>query len=337
MNLHIKIPPKFAMVDANKFNNIVAVIEQVDRDNYQSYYLLKNGEQVGQGSLYMNGNYLDCECEEKIRFRDKNLDRVGFFDKNGNKVIPALYSDAEPFRNNMAMVLKDAQRVCPDGTKYSLEKGNCEHWRWDGGRSYLINSENKILINDFKHTRDLDWFSLKVTEKKSNNPIRESFKGINGKYYSFVNFQKEFQNWLESAFFLSDNFNSLKTNSFQKITFWDGNKKKWSSVNKAPFLKNHSKTILKIIKELKNSKLNFEIHKNSTGVMDLSFDNGLYSSYFDSCSNHRIWKYPLFDLVISHYSNDGEKKLLYQDNFEFLKTINGYKLIMLSLKSAELK
>lgn len=337
INHEIMISPKFIMVDAHKFKNIIAVIEQIDKENFQSYYLLKNREKVGLDSLYMQGNYLDCENEEKIRFRDKKLDKVGFFNKNGKKVIPAVYSDAEPFRNNMAIVLKAAQRVCHDGTKYSPEKGNCEHFRWDGGRSYLINSENKILINDFKHTRDLDWFSLRITEKKLDNPLRESFKGTNQKYYSFVNFEKEFTHWLESKFLLSDDLKALKANSFQKITFWNSDKNQWNSANKDLFLNNNLKTILKIIKELKSLKLKYAIHENSTGVMSSSSDDDLYSNYFDSCSNPKTWKYPLFDIVINHYSKDSKKEVLYQDIIEFLKTVDGYRLINFSLKSVELK
>ena len=337
MNQQVKIPPKFIMVDADKFNNIIAVLEQVDKDNFQSYYLLKSGKKVGRDSLYMHGNYFDCEYEEKIRFRDKKLDRVGFFDKTGNKVIPALYSDAEPFRNNMAMVLKGAIRLCPDGEKYSPDKTNCEHWRWNGGRSYLINSKNEILINDFKHTRDLDWFSLRINEKKLDNPFRESFKGANGKYYSFVNFNNEFRHWLETDFLLSDDLHSLKINAFQKITFWNGDEKKWNSVEKDLFLKKNLKIILKSIKELKSQKLKFEIHKNPTGVMTLLSDDDFFSRYFDSCSNPKTWQYPQFDIVITHYSKDSKKDFLFQDNFGFLKTIDGYRLINLSLKSVELK
>ena len=136
---------------------------------------------------------------------------------------------------------------------------------------------------------------------------------------------------------MSDDIESLKANSFKKETFWNSNEKKWESVEKDSFLKNNSKTILKIIKDLRNSKLKFEIHKNPTGVMGSPSDNDFYSRYFDSCSNPKTWKYPLFDLVIKHYSKDGERKFLYQDIFAFLKTGNGYRLTSLSLRSVQLK
>ncbi len=333
----VKITPKFIMVDAYEFNNIIAVIEQVGKEGYQSYYLLKNGKKIGIENLYMHGNYLDCECEGKIRFRDKRLDKVGFFDKNGQVVIPAVYSDAEPFRNNMAMVLMGAQRLCPDGEKYSFKKRNCEHFQWDGGRSYVINTKNEILINDFNHTRDIDWFSLEITEKEKDNPLRETFKGTNGEYYSFINFKKEFTQWLVSLFFPADDVDSLKANTFEKIIFWDDDKKLWSEVGKDLFFKKNSQAILKIIKGLKSSTLKFEIHNNPLGVRISSFANDLKSKYYDSCGNYKNWIHPLFDLVITHHSKKEGKKFLYQDIFKFLKTDNGYKLMEMSLRSAELK
>lgn len=332
------IPPKFVMVDAHQFNNIAAVIEQVDKETFEGYYLVKNGNKIGQDSLYMSGNYLDCEREEKIRFRDKKLDQVGFLDKNGKKVIPAVYSDATPFRNNMAVVLKGAKRICPDGSPYDPEKMNCEHFKWEGGRSYLINSQNKILIEDFEYTADIDWFSLNINQDKSENLLRESFQGIDGKYYSFVNFKKEFKQWVESGFLPLNDATGLSRYIFSEIPFWHGDQKKWTRVDIDSFLKNNAQTILNIINDIKKSKLTYEIHHNPVGMMILSHDDiNRYAKYFDSCFHPNTWKYPMFDVVITHYSNDSKKKFMYQDIFQFIKSDKGYKLVALSIKSAQLK
>lgn len=334
----VRVPPKFVMVDAHQFNNIAAVIEQVDEETFKGYYLLKNGKKVGQDHLYMSGNYLDCECEEKIRFRDKKLDQVGFLDKNGNTVVPAAYSDATPFRNNMAVVLKGAIRICPDGSPYDPEKMNCEHFKWEGGRSYLINSKNQVLVEDFKYTTDLDWLSLNISQNEPVDPLREPFQGVNGKYYSFINVEKEFKQWLLSDFFKSTDTAGLHRNTFKEITYWHEGQKKWVRVGKVQFFKNNELPVSGIVNALKESKQEWEIHKNSMGMMMLS-DNDIirHARYFDSCLQAKTWRYPMFDVVITHYSNDSEKKFLYQDIFQFLKSDKGYKLVALSIKSVQLK
>ena len=119
----VMIEPKFfAPLSTGNFNNIYAVNE-IDGDEY---YLLKNGKKIGIDSVYYFDTEAAYEREEKIRFRDKKTDRVGFFDKKGIVIIPAIYNEAENFYNDLAIVYKDGKRWCYDNN--SEERKNCEHY-----------------------------------------------------------------------------------------------------------------------------------------------------------------------------------------------------------------
>jgi hypothetical protein len=212
----IQIPPKFIMAGGHEFHNIVAVVEQTGEERFLDYYLTKTGEKVGIGSVYLWDNSPDCESEGKIRFRDAETDKVGFFDGRGRVVIPAAYSDARPFRNDLAVVLKDAQKVCPDNTPWSAENGACEHWRWQGGRVLLIDPRNRVVIENFPHAGGLDWFSLRFFKTADPDPLRDVFKATDGRYWSFVNFEKEFARWFEHELIVSHTPEALGRCAFDK-------------------------------------------------------------------------------------------------------------------------
>jgi hypothetical protein len=337
-NQAIKIKPKFIFSIAKQFLNIIAVMEQTDNNTHESYYLLKNGKRVGKDNIYICDNTPDCESEEKIRFRDNVTDKVGFFDKNGNIAIPADYNEALPFRNNMTVVLKNAERVCWNGEKYS-EKNKCEHWSWKNGQTYLINHKNEILIENFDYKRNLDWFSLKILDTQEDvqkdELNRDSFKGTNNKYYSFVNFEKEFKNWFESIFLLSTNLNSLKENCFTEIAFWSNDKSDWIIEGKASFLEKNSKVVIQQINDFRLRNVEHSVHKDN--LNPYIFNSNKYSEYFDSCGNSKEWEHPVFTGIVSHRDEKGILELDYKSYFEFLKTDNGYKLIGLGLKDKGLK
>ncbi|MCD4744424.1 MAG: WG repeat-containing protein [Desulfobacteraceae bacterium] len=278
-------------------------------------------------------NAPDCEHEEKIRFRDKTTDKVGFFDKNGHKIIPALYSDALPFRNNMAVVLENAERVCWGGEKYS-DKKKCEHWSWKGGQTHLINEDNEILIENFKYERNLDWFSLKIMGTKGNELIRDSFKGTNGKYYSFINFEKEFKHWFESNFLISTNINALRDNCFSEITFWSNRKSDWIKKDINDFLAKNKKVLLQQMNDFRQGILSYSIQRYP--IEPFIWRNAQNKQYFDLCENYKHWQNPVFDVVVSYRNKKGILELDAKNHFLFLKTDDGYKLISLGLKGEEL-
>jgi hypothetical protein len=96
---NIKLPARYGpLTRADSFYHIIAVTETIN-DSYKQYYLLKDGRKVGQDSVYVFDTYFDCESEGKIIFKDRKKDRVGYLDKNGMAIIPAIYNYVSPFRN----------------------------------------------------------------------------------------------------------------------------------------------------------------------------------------------------------------------------------------------
>ena len=198
----VMIEPKFfAPLSTGNFNNIYAVNE-IDGDEY---YLLKNGKKIGIDSVYYFDTEAAYEREEKIRFRDKKTDRVGFFDKNGQVVIPAIYNDAGDFHNGLAMIMKDGVRKCwKENNGKQPEYPNCEHWSWEG-KTIMINTNNQELFEIPKEnfTNSIDYNNVYKNFKLNENvdsDIYTSYKGNDGNIYSFYSPEKDFKKWFETKF-----------------------------------------------------------------------------------------------------------------------------------------
>ena len=220
----VKIEPKFAgFTFARKFENIIAVTE-TNNGKWNSYYLTKQGRNVGIDSLYTFDNSSDCESEGFIRFRDIKTDKVGMFNKNGDVVIPAIYNELSNVKNGMIIALKGAERKFWDGG---------EHYSWDGGQQFLIDTKNNILIENFKLEENLNFFSIEKSTKVNTDSIRKSFLAIDGSYYSFVDFEKEFIQWITSELQNDLTFEKLIGNSYETITW--ASKDSWTNTNKEKF------------------------------------------------------------------------------------------------------
>jgi hypothetical protein len=72
------------------------------------------------------------------------------------------------------------------------------------------------------------------------------------------------------------------------------------------------------------------------------FDEGLnpyiyesleYRKYFNNCGESKDWIYPVKEIVISYKQDSG----LLQDDFEFLRTDEGYKLIGVTVKEGKIR
>ncbi|SHF86283.1 hypothetical protein [Flavobacterium defluvii] len=315
----IKIEPKFSgFTTARKFENIIAVTEERN-GNWKSYYLTKSGKIVGQDSLYVFDNGPDCENEGFIRFTDRKTDKMGMFNAKGKIVIPAEYSNLTKAKNGMFIGLKDAQKEISG-----------EHFFWKGGKEFLIDINNKILIENFPYNDDLNFYSLEKSKEPSKEEIRENFHGVDGQYYSFINYDKEFKFWLKNTLLKELSKANLEKHSSDKITFWkepDG----WFSESKTKFI-NQNYTYLKLkLEELKSPKTDYFVF--SEGLNQFIFETEEYDVYFNNCRESKNWIYPVKSIVI----NPKNKLDQGQDHFEFLRTENGYKLISVSSAKANLK
>lgn len=318
----IKIEPKFmGLTSANKFDDIIAVTEEIN-DKWKSYYLTKSGKIVGLDSLYTFDNGPDCENEGFIRFRDSKTDKMGIFNHDGRIIIPAEYNDLTKVRNRMIIALKGAEKI--------MAPGGDGHFSWVGGKEYLIDTNNKILIENFGYNDELNFYSVEKSKEKNQDPIRENFLGVDEQYYSFINFDKEFKSWLKTNLLKNLSKENLLQVSNDKITFWK-EPNGWTSEPKAVFLNRNYKLVKNKLSELNSANCDYAIF--SEGLNQFIYEAEEFQQYFNNCNQPKEWMFPVKNIVISH----PDKKDYKQDHFQFLRTENGYKLISVSVATDNLK
>jgi len=335
---NIKIPAKFeGFTRADSFYNIIAVDEKVG-SAYKTYYLLKDGRKVGQDSVFIFDFHFDCESEGKITFYDRKKDRVGFFDKNGMAIIPAIYNYVSPFRNGLAVAQRNAKRKCWDGS----DKTKCEHLGWEGGESILINDRNEILADNITiNLGSIDWYSRKENALSIDTSLYIYLKGRKNVRYSFVDYEKEFNRWFKTVFLPSlNNDDALINLLFSEITFWT-HEQGWTSVKSNDFLKLFPKALIPARFDTNNLKQMGISHEH---LNEYIFDKDIYKKYRNSCGDHNWNKFPLYHVYYTYYKKREkpleyalsvflrEYDIDYQEQFEFLRTENGYKLLSVSLR-----
>lgn len=321
----IKIEPKFiGFTTARNFDNIIAVIED-NNGTYKSYYLTKSGRIVGIDSLYIFDNALDCESEGYIRFRDKNSEMVGMLDKNGNVVIPAEYNVLSRVENGLIVAMKGAKKEYWDKHKES----GCNHYSWKGGKQYLINTSNTILIENFEYDKSIDYFSLKTESVPTKDSSRIEFKGINAQFYSFIDNEKALTDKIKS--FLSSNFTKadLEKICYKSIYYWK-DENGWISETKEEFISRNYELVKSRLLRLIADKTDFNIFVQS--LNPYIYEGETFAKYFNNCGEAKESKYPVMNIVINT-NTDGE---LIQDHFEFLKTDNGYELISMTIGTGKI-
>lgn len=320
----VMIEPRFmGFTIAKTFDNIIAVMEK-NNDEYDLYYLTKSGEKVGYDSLHIYDNGADCESEGFIRFRDKKTDKVGMFDKNGKIAIPAVYDELSRTHNGLIWALKGAKKKYLDKHKES----GCNHYRWKGGQELLLSIDNQVLVENAKYEGQLNFYSLRLTEKPSTKSTEISFKGNNGMHYTFTDFEKDFKNWLKNDFLNQPSVSKAIKNSMDSITYWkDG----WVTESTTRFIEKN----FQLIVDKMNSTLgsNSDHFVSTNGLNSFMYRGDSYDDYFNTCGQPNQEKYPVMDLIINHQMDSN----LIQDHFEFLKTNNGYRLISVAMRSEKMK
>lgn len=322
---NVKIEPKFTgFTSARIFDRIIAVTEE-ENDNYLSYYLTKTGKTAGIDSLYLSDNAADCESEGFIRFRDKKTDRAGMFNSYGEVAIPAVYNDLTRVMNGLVVALQGAEKKNEDPDNQS----GCNHFGWIGGREMLIDTSNTVLIADFKYDDDLFLFSLNISDQPDSETIRRHFPGTNGKYYSFIDFDKEFREWLKKTLLDNCTKSNLLGASYPEITFWmepDG----WKTEPNSSFTDKNFKILKTKLLELNSAGCKYDI--SGEGLNPFIYDSDGYRDFFNNCGESKDWIYPVKTIIISHTEPRG----FYQDHLDFLRTDHGYKLIGISFAEGEI-
>lgn len=325
-NGEIKIEPKLVgFTTARKFDEIMAVIED-DKGIYKKYYLTKSGRKVGIDSLFISDNTSECESEGFIRFMDKVTEMVGMFDKDGEIAIPAEYNALSRVENGLIVALKGAKKDYWDNHKES----GCNHFSWKDGEQYLIDTKGQILVERFDYNKYLDYFSLKIESEPLNDSIRMEFRGINGQYYSFIDYEKEFNTKLGALIATDFTENDLSKMCYDSIYYWkDG--QGWVSESNGSFLNKNFEIVKERLLQLKSKNVDYNIFVG--GLNPYTYESYSFSKYFNNCGEAKESKYPVMNVVI----NSNMKRDLVQDHFDFLKTDNGYKLISMTIRTGKIK
>lgn len=321
----VKIEPKFTgFSNAGRFDHIIAATEEND-GKWTSYYLTKSGKMVGIDSLHVFDNGADCENEGFIRFRDKKTDKVGLFDRNGKVVIPAEYNELTRVRNGMIFGLKDAHKKFWDKDKHS----ECNHFSWTGGQEVLIDTSNKVLVEKFPFNEGLNFFSLQKTEAAHPDSTRVSFLAVDGSYYSFIDFQREFEQWVMKELLPDLTVEKLIEASYDTITreTEDG----WNKTAGKQLITENFTILKNGLMEILEPKTEYFI--SNSGLNPLMFDGPVFEHYFTNCGELKEWIYPTMSIIISHHN----KTDFPQDHYEFLRTDKGYKLICLTIRDKKMK
>ena len=270
----------------------------------------------GDTQIYHFDNTPDCVSEGFIRFSNRTTGKVGLMNASGDIVIPAEYSSLSRVQNGLIYALKGATKIVSD---------DGEHHDWEGGQVLLIDINNQILIMDFTYEYALNFYSLSISNRPDPDSLRHSFKAVDGQYYSFIDFKKEFKVWLISDLLPDLSRENLLRIAHPKITYWNDGEG-WVSENQIGFIDRNYERMLAELMGVKNQTSRFNLFLG--GLNPLIYESDDFKKYYNDCGEAQDWRYPVQSVVITRQS-EGEMQ---QDHFDFLRTDEGYKLISVVLR-----
>jgi len=308
--------------------SIAVVLDTTDSNKWRHYYKLANGRVLGEDSVYAFDATDDCESDGKIRFRDRVTDKVGFFDNEGRVVVAAVYNDASRFQNGMAMVIKNARRVGWDGE--DCEKGGCEHWLWAGGSTMLINARNEVLVDKFEIDGVINWYSVQLKTMPGDTSMYRSVKGVNGKWYVFMDYEKEFERWFKEVYLKeASEMRSLAAFAHDSLVSSLPEYQDWKRMSRDEFIKVHGRQLQQRLQPLRDRTVRY--FATLEGLNPYIHTGGSFEPFFDSITMGDPGRYPVFD-IISNFT-DKNRGLDYQEHYTFLRTDKGNKLMGVSWRN----
>lgn len=315
----VMIRPKFTgFTIAARFNHIIAATEEKN-GQWESYYLTRTGKIVGRDSLYIFDNAPDCENEGFIRFRDRKTDKTGLLNREGNIAVPAEYNDMSQVRNGMIIALKGATK-----------KTDGEHYSWNDGQEVLIDTLNHLLIDSFPYDNNINLYSLRISDNPDPDTTRKSFKTVKGQYFSFIDYDKEFHAWLHAVLQNGFSKEGLAQITNGQIAIWNEDKG-WSTESGKTFTERNAIPVSKKLLLLHTAGTDYQVFSETFAYPIDELPQ--YGRYIDNCGGLKYWQYPVMGLVIN-YTYKSEPV---QDNFSFLRTANGYRLVSVTVRDQQLK
>ena len=213
--------------------------------------------------------------------------------------------------------------------------------KWETN-TLLIDKNNNILIDDFKYNNLIDLYSM-----KENDPTALSYRitqvGSNNNYYSFNNYEKYFEGWLEG---LINRIKFRKHNAKEEDPplerlingsmpiIYVRNTKVVGSMRKVkskPFIESNSAYLTASFIALQKKGADYFI--GISGLDPYIWNEPNYEKYFDDCGEALEAKHPVLSIISN--KKEGEKN--YQEIFKFLKTDEGFKLISVESPSIKIK
>lgn len=324
-NGKVIIQPKFGFMSFVKRLDYVFIASEIKDEKVDLYYLTKSGKSFGRDSVYFWDNTPDCESEGFIRFRDRKTEKVGMFNRNGEVVIPAIYNELSQVKNGLIFALIDAKKKFWEEYDHS----GCNHFSWTDGHEVLIDTTNNILVENFKYDNSLNFFTLDKTKIPHSDTTRKSFLAIDGSYYSFIDFEKEFKQWITKELQNDLTIERLISISYDFITWETQNG--WGKSSKERLIEDNFTILKNGLLEILEPNTDYFI--SSDGLNPFMFEGTEFEKYFNNCGESKNWIYPTMSIIISH----GDKKNFTQNHYEFLRTDNGYKLICLTIRNEKMK
>lgn len=314
--------------DSGRKASITAILDTTDWKNIRSYYKLANGRVIGEDSVYSFDATDDCEGDGKVRFRDRVSDKVGFFDNNGQVVIPAIYNDASRFQNGMAIVIKNAKRIGWHGE--DCEKGNCEHWSWAGGNMMLINARNEVLVDSFEIHGMVNWYSVQMKDMPADTSMYCSFKGVNGKWYVFLDYEREFEKWFKEVYLKeTGDMRHLRAFAHDSLVSSLPEYPDWKRMSRDEFIQAHGQQLQHRLQRLNDPTIRY--FSTLEGLNPYIHTGSSFEPFFDAITWGDPGRYPVFDIISNFMDQNG--RLDYQEHYSFLRTDKGYKLIGVSWRN----
>ena len=206
---------------------------------------------------------------------------------------------------------------------------NDEHPSWKGGKWQVIDTTDKILIDDFIYKDHLNFYSLIISDKPTSDSTRVNFRSVEGKYYSFVDFEKEFRQWITKELLNDLTKEKLIDISYDTIN-WESQHGRVKA-NKVKLISDNFTVIKSELLEILQPNTDYFI--SDDGLNPFIYKGEEFEKYFNNCGEPKDWIYPTMSIIISY----NDKNDFPQNNYEFLRTDKGYKLVGLTIREGEIK
>lgn len=312
----------------NQSQRIRSFVDQTEA-GFDFYYLIQQRDgsdlRIDSDEVFFSDiAQPDVESEGFIRFVDKDTQLVGLLNEYGEVVIPPSYTAMTAVQNGIIAALVDGEKV-------NIGHEGDSHWILVGGETILINTQNDLLVKDFKEPdMELDYYSLQVLDSPIANVNYDSFLGVNGRYYNFLNLEKVFKSFVLETFLPSTTTTKwqqfLSDKVVIKIELDNGNIGDYIQVDKKKLLTKYSSKLAEIFKSGRASGAGLNWQR-------LILDLDSWSAYVDMdqieakkqhlyFNNDGTWKrelYPNFELTIKEDVGEQTRS----NHFEFYRNIDG--------------